>query len=238
MRKVTNRATYANKRFWTGLILGLVGGAVLVRRRETAKRMPNAATFQRELAEEYGEVEAAIIMARVEKRYWELFAERPRFKSRALAGHLEGNILPGLALYQILQEGDIEKDNAYQQVDALMEAAFAPRARQVVGFLERLPNPFAIFRWSVRQVMRWMFPLEGWQVEWLEDSDQVIAFNLHSCFYLEVLRAYGAMELTPIFCRMDDLMFDPAPSFLSWERTRTQGHGDDFCDFRWRRIDN
>ena len=237
MPRNKNRTSNGNNSFWVGLVAGLVGGALLARYRETSKRMPNSKVFQRELANKRGEIEATLLMARVEKRYWELFAERPRFDSPALAGHIEGNILPGLALYQILREGDMEKDEAYKQVDALMEAAFSPRARQLIGLLERLPDPFSVFRWSARQVMRWMFPPEGWQVEWVEDSDQVIAFNLHSCFYLDVLRAYGAEELTPIYCRMDDLMYEPALSFLSWERTKTQGRGDDCCDFRWSRTD-
>jgi hypothetical protein len=77
------------------------------------------------------------------------------------------------------------------------------------------------------------FPPEGWEKEIVTDSNQAFAFDMHSCFYLDVLTAYGAPELTPIYCRMDELLYKELPPMITWERAKTLGRGDDCCDFRW-----
>ena len=82
--------------------------------------------------------------------------------------------------------------------------------------------------------MRRAFPRQGWDAEIIEDSEQSFAINMRSCFYLDVLTAYGAPELTPVFCRMDGLLYEGLPEAIAWERTQTLGEGGDCCDFRWK----
>ena len=199
--------------------------------------MPQAAAFHCQLAAERGQVGAAMLVARVESRYWALHAARPRFDQRALADHLENNILPGLALYQALKEDGLEQAAAVERVQAVMSAASKERLRRPVEWLGRLPEPFPVFRWAVRQMMKANFPEVGWQTEWLEDNEQRVAFNLHTCFYLDVLTAYGAPELIPAYCALDDLMYDPPLDYVAWERTTTLGRGGECCDFAWRRVE-
>lgn len=61
-----------------------------------------------------------------------------------------------------------------------------------------------------------------------------MAFNLHTCLYLDVLRLHKAEELTPVFCHLDDVMMQDV-GFVRWDRTQTQGLGAAYCDFRWTR---
>lgn len=63
-----------------------------------------------------------------------------------------------------------------------------------------------------------------------------IAFNLHSCFYRETLTAYGAPELTASFCRLDDVMYEEASPYMSWDRTMTLGQGGTHCDFCFTHV--
>ena len=56
-----------------------------------------------------------------------------------------------------------------------------------------------------------------------------------TCFFLKVLSAYGAPELTAHFCKLDDLLFGNIPG-ISWERTQTLGRGDECCNFRFCRT--
>ena len=72
-------------------------------------------------------------------------------------------------------------------------------------------------------------------MEMVADDNHCFAFNVFRCFYLDVLTAYGAPELTPLYCKLDDLTYEMLPPSITWERTGALGRGDDCCDFRWCR---
>lgn len=224
--------------FLAGLAAGAIGG-LLVGRRLAARprRMPHLDISQRVLAETRGEVKAALLAARVQARYDELYARRPHFHRPALRRHLEASILPGLALYQTLREERDEQEAVMAEIDRLFTAwAEHSDPSKLMRIMRHLPDPFAILRIGNRLVLKTSFPPEGWTFEWVEDSDQCIAYDIRECFYLNVLTAYGAPELTAHFCQGDDLVFGNIPG-VSWERTKTIGRGDDRCDFRFCRAD-
>jgi len=237
---MADRGTVAGHRdkailFGLGSTAGVLGGLAIAHRRSAPRRLPRLEVWQRALAETRGEVKAALLAAKVRARYDELYAGRPRFAQRALRMHLETSILPGLALYQILRDEEGSEEAALARLDPLFAAwvqqASRPKLFRLMG---RLPDPFPILRVGNRLAMR-AFPPEGWTFEWLEDSSRCVAYNIYECFYLNVLTAYGAPELTAQFCRQDDLLWGNLPGF-SWERTKTLDRGDDCCDFRFCRT--
>jgi hypothetical protein len=203
--------------------------------RSTSHRLARLEVWQRALAETRGEVKAALLVAKVQARYDDLYASRPRFGHRSLRMHLETSILPGLALYHVLHQEEGTEEAALAELDRLFAAWVqqSPR-RKLMKLMERLPDPFAILRIGNHLAMRG-FPPEGWTFEWLENSSRCVAYNIYACFYLNVLTAYGAPELTSHFCRLDDLLFGDLRG-MSWERTKTLGRGDDCCDFRFCRL--
>ena len=221
----------------TGLSLaaGVLGGFVICRRLLAPRQMPYLYAMQRALAEGRGEVEATMLAARVRGRYGELHTVRPRFANLALRFHLERNILPGLALFQVLCEESDDREAALAETEMLFGATFKG-LRGMVNLLGRLPDPFPLHRRIAHWVSRFGFPPPGWEIEPVEDSDQCIAFNVHRCFYLDVLTAYGARDLTALYCKMDDITYAALPPSIAWERTKTLGRGDDCCDFRWSRT--
>ena len=79
-----------------------------------------------------------------------------------------------------------------------------------------------------------LFPAQGWDIQMMEDSHQRFAFTISRCFYLDVLKAYGAPELTAHFCQLDDIAYAALPPQVRWERTTTLGRGGPNCDFCWR----
>jgi hypothetical protein len=226
--------TRKNRSGWLGwaLVVGGVIGFVASRRRFERPRIRHLGAWQRSLAGTRGEAEAARLAARVQARFEKLYAERPRFAQRALRDHFENSILPSLALYQVLRE-ELEQEAALAEVDRLFENSFGQPAK-FMPYLGYLPNPFELLRLLGRLSLQNNFPPQGWELEWVEDSEQTFAFNMHTCFYLNVLTAYDAPELTPACCRVDDLMFEALPASVRWERTKTLGRGDDCCDFCWR----
>ena len=200
-----------------------------------AERMPYADLWRRELADRLDGEPAAELMDRVEARYAELYRDRTHYDHPALRKHLEDNILPGLALYQVLRgEGHGEAD-ALQTVERL-QAVDLLRQRRPLELLGRLPFFFSLLRAVTRRFMGRNFPPQGWQVEWPDEGRDVVAFDMKSCFYLDVLTEHGAPELTPAYCRLDDLAYEDVSPHVRWERTRTLGRGDDCCDFRFRRV--
>ena len=200
-----------------------------------ADPMPHADLWRRELADRLEAGKAADLMDRVEARYAELYRDRTRYDHPALRQHLEENILPGLALYQVLRAGGYDEAGALQLTERLLTVDLL-RRRRPLELLGRLPFFFSLLRAVTRGFMARNFPPQGWQVEWRDEGRDVVAFDMVSCFYLDVLTEYGAPELTPVYCGLDDLVYEGVSPHVRWERTRTLGRGDNCCDFRFRRV--
>jgi hypothetical protein len=89
------------------------------------QRMPRLDAWQRALAEQWGEAGAAMLASRVLAKYQTLYARRPHLAQRVLQSHLERNILPGLALYQVLLEETGTPEDALAETRDLFEVASA-----------------------------------------------------------------------------------------------------------------
>ena len=223
--------------FLAGLVAGAAGG-LLVGRRIAAgpRRMPFLDAGQSVLDETHGKVKAALLAARVQARYHELYAQRPRFRHPALRRHLEEGVLPALALYQTLREEGDDQEAALATIDRILTPVVERSGRRrLVKLMGHMPDPFAILRMANRRAMKRVYPPEGWRFEWVEDSDRCIAYDARECFYVNVLTAYGAPELTAHLCVADDLLFGDLPG-VDWGRTKTLARGDDRCDFRFCRT--
>ncbi|MCG8347612.1 MAG: L-2-amino-thiazoline-4-carboxylic acid hydrolase [Chloroflexales bacterium] len=219
----------------SGMLAGALIGTALGWWLTTPRRMPLAAIWQQALTKRHGAIQAAQLIARVEARYDELYAGRSQPANPTLRWHLEHRILPGLALYHVLCAEYSNRDTALAEVDELFRTLLSWRQKQI-ALLHRLPKPFIVFRWLLRRIMQTTYPSEGWDIEWVADDPQRIAFDIRRCFYLDTLTAYGAPELTPHYCAADDWMFAALPPSISWERTKTLGRGDDRCDFCWLHV--
>jgi hypothetical protein len=226
-----------NKRvFLAGLTASAIGGLLVGRLAARPRRMPHLDISQQVLAETRSNVQAALLAAQVQTRYDELYVRRPHFHLPALRQHLEASILPGLALYQTLRGENDDREAVLAEMDRIFTAWVEHSdQRKLMRILGYLPDPFAILRIANRLVLNTSFPPEGWRIEWVEDSDRCIAYDISECFYLNVLTAYGAPELTAHCCRGDDLLYGNIPS-VSWGRTKTLGRGDDRCNFRFCRT--
>ena len=219
-----------------GLAMGTAIGTsiALTRRMARHHQMPNLKIWRRALTEKHGEVQGAILAARVQTRYEALYNERPHFTHPALRWHLEQKILPGLALYQVLSKESNDQDAVLAEVGSLLVLGLRVFTK-FVNMYRYLPLPFAIRRQILRASLL-AFPQQGWDIDQIEQSERSFAFTIHRCFYLDVLTAYDAPELTALYCRLDDLLYATLSPSIRWERTKTLGRGDDCCDFRWSRV--
>lgn len=192
--------------------------------------------WQERMQQERGPHHTEDLLIALRHRYERLYATRPGLSDPALRWHLEQNILPGLALYRTLIEyADMQPEAAYRCTESYLACAARGQQRRIAIF-GRLPWLFGLFRRGLRWIMARQFPASEWQITWVEDSPQCIGFDLHTCFYHSTLSAYGAPELTPAFCHVDDVNFIALSPAIRFERTKTLGRGDEVCDFRYYRA--
>lgn len=203
----------------------------------TASPLPHKNLWQRVLVRRSGQARARRIIAQAQVQFDGLFQARIRYANRALRHHLEQHILPGLALYWALLEDTADREKVVQEWIVLQKAVALER-RRLISLLRILPMPFAftLLRWFTRFSMRFEYPAIGWEIKWVADTPERLAFDIHRCFYLETLNALGAPELTKHFCALDDWLFEVLRPAVLWARTRTLGCGNDRCDFCWIRA--
>lgn len=224
------------RNFWLGLTLGTLAGVLAARKSVESPRMPNARIWQRILSDRNGQVPAAVMVARIQQFYTGLLARRPIFENPVFNIHLRYNILPGLALYQALRENSLDQQEALVEVDQIFEIwfdQFPPMNMRLNRLMAYTPQNFKVFRRLVFWIMEKLFPEPGWAYDILDSGDHTLAFNIHTCFYLQILEYYGAPELTPAFCKLDDYLMAAMPATIRWGRTQTIGMGAPHCDFRW-----
>ena len=221
-------------------ILGVVsalGIAWLVRKRR--KETGGLSPFWRKvLIERHGAEKGQQLADAVIQQRDALLAETPMPEDQALRWHLKENILPGLALYRaLLQEHTGNQQAALAEVDAAFRAKSMARSRALLAPLKLLHDPFRLFKVILPQIMT-QFPAEGWDITYVENNDEKVAFNITRCYYLNTLTALGAPELTASFCKGDDTMAEFFPPAIRFVRLHTIGRGDTQCDFQYCRVEN
>ncbi len=168
------------------------------------------------------------VIARIKK----IEREREKYPQKALEKHFGENILPILALYLVLKEDHSSPEDVLELTRKVTEEMYTI-GRKRMAFIGQFPFFYRVIQKLTPQMMKSAFPKEGFDIEWLEVSKKQVVFNMHACFYLDSLTKYGVPELTPVFCGLDDLIYDGVSPHLRWQRTGTLGRGDAYCDFRF-----
>ena len=197
-------------------------------------QLPNKKQWEIAIAKERGPAEARIFLKRVQARYDELAFQAQPYENKALRFHFEHNLLPAVAAYSILLMDGLEETTALEIIDDLLEAGIETE-RRMYRFWGRFPFFFSMIKFIIKPLMKKRYP-ERWDIEWLDLGPDVAGLNCRVCFYLEVLNGYGFSELTPHFCRLDELLAAEAAPSVRFERTQTLANGGTLCDFRYVRV--
>lgn len=222
---------------YTLFILGIASGLGIVwlvrqRRKETS----GLSDWRQVLIRHYGVEKAEQLAAAVRRQHASLIAETPMPANQALRWHLEERILPGLALYRVLlKEHAGDQQAALADVDEAFRARVLAKSRLLFAPMKVLPAPYQLFKLVFPQMMK-RFPAEGWDITYIENTQDKIAFDITRCLYLTTLTAYGAPELTASFCKSDDVMAECFPPAIRFVRRHTLGRGDAMCDFQYCRL--
>lgn len=167
-------------------------------------------------------------------RYWALVECAAWPRNLVLRWHLAGYLLPGVALYRCLQAAGWPAERAATVIGAALERDTQPRRRRFERRGQRR-GFFTAFGLLVRGSTPLVYPSPGWRVKWLEISRNRIAFDMTGCYYLDTLDQLGSRELTPVYCRVDDVLNAGISPELTWSRATTMATGGERCDFRFER---
>ena len=199
------------------------------------RKIPQEGLFLRALTSFIKPSQASAVIQHARMQYQALYTNKVNYHNTALQNHLESSILPGIALYQSLLAYDFRQEEALIFMKAAFREWSRPNRRRT-KLLGRLPFYFRLMKTLIKPMMKSNFPEIGWKIDWVEHNQDVIAFDIKGCFYQEVLTEYDVPELTALYCRMDDLIHERASPYVKWDRTKTLGRGDEYCDFRFIRV--
>jgi hypothetical protein len=162
-------------------------------------------------------------------RYQGLFEKHELPQHPALQWHLIQGILPGLAFYQVLRENGESQESALAIIDQTFEKLFSDKLAKMKK-LGNLLFVYPFLRLYIKPAMR-QYPPEGWKIDWIQNDKKAIRFNMRNCFYYDTLSKYGAPELTASFCQVDDFIYGNMSPYVKWQRAKTIGRGETYCDF-------
>ena len=184
--------------------------------------------FQKTAAQRFPEQAEALNWA-LEKRLAELREENAGATPEEKF-HLESQILPGIAAYQVLQTV-LPREEALATLHGYVEERAWKLRKGILGLMRipglwrRVPGLFA------RGTRKFFGSAAGFAARELEVTGSVWRIDMTKCPYHDACVRYGCPELCPCFCDSDDITYGDLHPRLLWRRTETLGQGGGRCDF-------
>ena len=151
--------------------------------------------------------------------------------SESVRHHINDNILPVVSIYQILQESELSKEDAYTRTAGWMHEIAEQRAATFCK-MARMPFFYSFFSHICPGFMKKNYPIEGWDMRFNRRDRVETAFDCYRCVYLDVTTELGCPELCIAFCENDDISYGAMKPKVHFIRTKTLADGGDCCDFR------
>lgn len=190
--------------------------------------------WENELIVNFGKESGIEIYNAVCLKYNELLKKRKPELNKALESHLVRGILPTLAVYKVFISRGLKQKEALANIDSLYRTSTHMNVH-LYSALGHFPFFFPILRKAIVYVMKNYYPNEGWETTWIENSKDLISFDIRRCFYFDIFELHGCKELTQCCCNIDDYLYQNMSKSVAWERTMTLGRGDNKCSFRFRK---
>ena len=184
--------------------------------------------FQKTAAQRFPEQAERLNWA-LEKRLAELWEENAGATPEEKF-HLESQILPGIAAYQVLQTV-LPREEALATLHGYVEERAWKLRKGILGLMRipglwrRVPGLFA------KGTRKFFGSAAGFAARELEVTGAVWRIDMTKCPYHDACVRYGCPELCPCFCDSDDITYGELHPRLLWRRTETLGRGGGRCDF-------
>jgi len=138
-----------------------------------------------------------------------------------------------MALHKMFQEKKIRLEDLEQHVMGVYEKIMEIMLQPQVSAYEKDPNPWTSFVETSVEGTKQTYSEDKFKVEFLKADEEILAFDIHKCFYFEIFQKNDMPELGPIQCSYDIVMANPLERWIRFERKKTIADGDDRCTFRY-----
>ncbi len=156
-------------------------------------------------------------------------------KPKAITMHSVNKIFPCIAFYKAA----IEFTNQQEQAYLIIENYFTTQCEMYAKKLQklcRIPFVYKLVPRIMAGVIHRTFGVKsGFEIIDHKTKCHICHIDMMKCPYFSACSLYGCPELTTVFCNADDVSYGNMHPKLSWERTKTLGRGDGYCDFILRR---
>ena len=144
--------------------------------------------------------------------------------------HLERQILPGIAAYEVLQTIML-KEEALQTVHGYVEQR-ARKQKKAFLALMRIPGLYrSVPKIFCTETPKLFGETAGFAATEIQTGGGVWCIDMTKCPYHDACVQHDCPELCTCFCDSDDITYDGLHPKLYWHRTKTLGRGGDCCDF-------
>ena len=183
------------------------------------------------LINRFGKEKGTEIYLQTRQRFDKLLAETPE-KSKNRQKVFQNLILPRIALYQILLEGGMPKEEAMKVMEDHMIICGARPMRKKYEMIDRLPCAYSFFRFGFTHVVPGN---DLWEAEVDASKKDEFSVTMHKCFWNDTYREYGFPELCQYACQSDIITYSDL-KHAGFHRTQTLGTGGTCCDFCFKKI--
>lgn len=152
--------------------------------------------------------------------------------NESIKQHIVKNMFPIIAYYLTLQNHGYSQEDAYSLTLKETQKAAHIQKKKNESF-GKLPFAYQVFKLFIKGIMKKMYPVEGWETEWVKFDKDEIHMNFKRCIYADLTAHYGCPELCTVFCENDTVTFSGYEPKIHFERNGTLAEGADCCDFHF-----
>ncbi len=183
------------------------------------------------LTDKYGTEKAQAIMTKAQKRYDDLIEENKN-EPKEYYMHTRERIYPSIAVFDALLDEGIERKDAEDFVTDYYRWRSSGMASKIQSIF-KIPGLYKIVpKFFFNMTQKSFGPQAGFTSENQFLGDGEMRFDMVKCPYHDKCLQYGCPEIVKGFCDADDICYGNMHPKISWDRTKTIGHGDGVCDFK------
>lgn len=186
---------------------------------------------------EFGNEKGNIIYEHSTNRFKELLRENDYVENHTIRKHIATHLFPLIAYYLTLQEFNFSKKESYKLSYKEIEKLGTIKKKRNKT-LVKIPFIYYMIKFIAKRYIHNKWPTEGWKIEWLKQDNEEIHFKFHDCVYFNLTEKYGCPELCKLFCIEDTISFSGYSPKIIFERKKTIGQGNKYCDFHLKNENN